>query len=61
MDGICSTHVVMSDAHNILVGEPDRKRTLRRSVHTSDDNIKTDLKEVDFEEVDRTQPVQDRV
>jgi hypothetical protein len=51
----------MSDAHNILVGEPDRKRTLRRSVHTSDDNIKTDLKEVDFEEVDRTQPVQDRV
>jgi hypothetical protein len=41
----------MSDAHKILLENPEGKRQLRRSKLTWEHNIKTDLRETGREEV----------
>jgi hypothetical protein len=35
------------DAYNFLVGKPEGKRPLGRSMHRKEDNIKMDLQEVE--------------
>jgi hypothetical protein len=41
----CSTNGAKRNAHSILVGKPGGKRPLERRRHTSEDNIKMDLRE----------------
>jgi hypothetical protein len=38
-------------AHNILVGKPEGKRPLGRPSHRWEDNIRTDLRETGWEDV----------
>jgi hypothetical protein len=47
-------------AYNILVGKPEGRRPLGRPKHRWDDNIKMDLGETWFRDVDWIQLVQDR-
>jgi hypothetical protein len=47
-------------AYNILVGRPEGRRTLGRPRRRWEDNIKTDLKEMGFEDVDWIHLAQDR-
>jgi hypothetical protein len=37
----------LRNAYKILVGKPDEKRPLRRTMHKWEDNIKMDLKEIE--------------
>jgi hypothetical protein len=52
MYGAYSTHREMINAYNILVGNPEGKRTLGRSRCIWEDNIKMDLRETGFGVVD---------
>jgi hypothetical protein len=47
-------------AYNILVGRPERMRPLGRSRRRWEDNIKMDLREVGFGDVDWIHLAQDR-
>jgi hypothetical protein len=47
-------------AYNILVWKPEGKRPLRRPRHRWEDNIKLDLREIGFGDVDRIHLAQDR-
>jgi hypothetical protein len=47
-------------AYNILVGRPEGRRPLGRSRHRWEDNIKMDLREIGFGDVDWIQWAQDR-
>jgi hypothetical protein len=47
-------------ACNILVGWPEGRRPLGRPGHRWDDNIKMDLREIEFEDVDWIHWTQDR-
>jgi hypothetical protein len=47
-------------AYNILVGRPERRRPLGRSRHKWEDNIKMDLREIGFWDVDRIHLARDR-
>jgi hypothetical protein len=49
-------------AYNILVGRPEGRRPLERSRRRWDDNIKMDLREIGFGDVDwiHLAPVRDR-
>ena len=49
-----------SNAHRILVGKPEGKRSLGRRRRRGEDSIKIDLKEVDYDAGDRIDPTQDR-
>jgi hypothetical protein len=40
------------DAYNILVGKPDGRRPLGRPRHRWEDNIKMELREIGFGDVD---------
>jgi hypothetical protein len=60
MDGACSTHGEVSNAYKILVGKPERKRSLGRSRCRWEDNIRVDLKEIAWEGVDWIHLAQDR-
>jgi hypothetical protein len=50
----------VSDAYNILVGKPEGKRPLGRPRHRWEDNIKMDLGEIGFGDVDWINWAQDR-
>jgi hypothetical protein len=47
-------------AYNILVGRPEGRRPLGRPTHRWEDNIKMDLWEIEFGDVDRIDLAQDR-
>jgi hypothetical protein len=47
-------------AYNILVGRPDGRRPLGRPRRRWEDNIKMDLREIGFGDVDLIRWVQDR-
>jgi hypothetical protein len=47
-------------AYNILVGRPEDRRPLGRSRHRSEDNIKMDLREIGFGDVDWVHLARDR-
>jgi hypothetical protein len=47
-------------AYNILVGRPEGRRTLGKPRHRWEDNIKMDLMEIGFGDVDWIRLVQDR-
>jgi hypothetical protein len=57
-------HVVrkgkMRGAYNILVGRPEGRRPLGRPRHIWEDNIKMDLREIEFGDVDWIHWAQDR-
>jgi hypothetical protein len=48
-------------AYNILVGKPERRRPLGRPRRRWEDNIKVDLREIEFGDVDWIHLAQDRV
>jgi hypothetical protein len=48
------------DAYNILVGRPEGRRPLGRPKHKWEDNIKMDLREIGFGDVDWIHLAQDR-
>jgi hypothetical protein len=47
-------------AYNILVGRPEGRRPLGRTRRRWEDNIKMDLREIEFGDVDWIQWAQDR-
>jgi hypothetical protein len=47
-------------AYNILVGRPEGRRPLGRPRHIWEDNIKMDLREMEFGDVDWINLAQDR-
>jgi hypothetical protein len=51
----------MRNAHNILVGKPERKRPLGRPRHKWEDNIRIDLREIGWEDVDWMHQAKNRV
>jgi hypothetical protein len=51
---------VVRSAYNILVGRPEGRRPLGRPRRRSEDNIKMDLREIGFEDVDWIHWAQDR-
>jgi predicted small integral membrane protein len=50
----------MRNAYEILVGKPDGRRPLDRLRHKREDNIETDLKEIDYEVMNWIHLAQDR-
>jgi hypothetical protein len=50
----------MRDAYNILVGRPEGRRPLGRPRHRWEDNIKMDVREIGFGDVDWIRVAQDR-
>jgi hypothetical protein len=48
MGRACNTHGVKINAYRILVGKPEEKRPLGRSRRRWEDNIRMDLKEVEW-------------
>jgi hypothetical protein len=47
-------------AYNVLVGKPERKRSLGRPRHIWEDNIRMDLREIGWEGVDWMHLAQDK-
>jgi hypothetical protein len=60
MGGACRVHGEIRNACKILVGKPEGKRSLGRPSRRWGDNIKADLREMDFEVVDWIHLAQDR-
>jgi hypothetical protein len=60
MGGPCSTNVEKGNAYRLLVGKPDGKRPLGRPRRRLVDNIKVDLGEVGWGDVDWIGLAQDR-
>jgi hypothetical protein len=52
MSGPCSTNGVEEERYRLLVGKPEGKRLLRRSRRRWVDNIRMDLGEVGWGDVD---------
>jgi hypothetical protein len=52
MGGPCSTNGEKSDAYRLLVGKPEGRRPLGRPRHRWVDNIRMDLGEVGWDDVD---------
>jgi hypothetical protein len=50
----------MRNAHKILVGKPEGKRSLGRPRCKYEDNIRVNLKEIEWECVDRIHLAQDK-
>jgi len=46
MGRACSTYGEMRGTYSVLVGKPERKRSLRRPRRRWDDNIKMDIQEL---------------
>jgi hypothetical protein len=60
MGRICSTHGAKRNACRIFVGNPERKRPLRRTRRRWVDNIKIYLREIEWDGVDWIDLPQDR-
>jgi hypothetical protein len=60
MGGACGAHGGVRGAYNILVGRPEGRRPLRRPRRRWEDNIKMDLMEIGFGDVDWINLAQDR-
>jgi hypothetical protein len=52
MGGACGSHGEVRGAYNILIGRPEGRRPLGRRRHRWEDNIKMDLREIGFGDVD---------
>jgi hypothetical protein len=52
MDGACGAHGEVRGAYNILVGRPEGRRPLGRPRRRWEDNMKMDLREIGFGDVD---------
>jgi hypothetical protein len=52
MGRACSTNGEKRNAHRILVGKPEGKRSLGRSRRRWMDNIKMDLREIGWDDMD---------
>jgi hypothetical protein len=57
--GIISLTGEITNAYKISVGKPEGKRPLRRRSHRWEDNIRMDLREIEWEVVDWIHLVQD--
>jgi hypothetical protein len=55
----CSANGEMRNAYKILVGKPERRRPFRKPRHRWEDNIKMDLREIGFGDVDCIHLAQD--
>jgi hypothetical protein len=60
MSGACSTNGEKRNAYRILVGKPEREKSLGRPRHRWEDNIKMDLREIRWGGMDWTGLAQDR-
>jgi hypothetical protein len=60
MGGACGAHGEVRGAYNILVGRPEGRRPPGRPRHRWEDNIKMDLREIGFVDVDWIHCAQDR-
>jgi hypothetical protein len=60
MGGLCSTNGEKSNAYRLLAGKPEGKRPLRRPRRRWVDNIRMDLGEVRWGDVDWNGLAQDR-
>jgi hypothetical protein len=60
MGGACGAHGGVRGAYNILVGRPEGRRPLGRPRRRWEDNIKMDLREIGFGDVDWIHWPQDR-
>jgi hypothetical protein len=60
MGGACGVHGEVRGAYNILVGRPEGRRPLGRPTRRCEDNIKMDLRETGFGDVDWIHLAQDR-
>jgi hypothetical protein len=60
MGKACSTNGGKRNAYRILVGNPEGKRPLGRPRRRRPDNIKTDLREIGWYDMDWIDLVQDR-
>jgi hypothetical protein len=60
MDRTYSTHGDKRNAWRVLVGTPEGKRLLGRPRHCREDNIKMDLREIGWGDMDWTNLAQDR-
>jgi hypothetical protein len=60
MGGACDVHGELRAAYNILVGRPEGRRPLRRPRHRWEDNIRMDLRETEFGDLDWIHLAQDR-
>jgi hypothetical protein len=57
MDGACSTNGEKRNAYRLLVGKPEGKRQLGRARHRCVNNIKMDLREIEWDGMDWTDVV----
>jgi hypothetical protein len=60
MGGECGAHGEVRGAYNILVGRPEGRRPLVRPRRRWEDNIKVDVREIGFRDVDWIHLAQDR-
>jgi hypothetical protein len=60
MGRVCSTNGEKRNAYRILVGNPEGKRPLRRPRCRWVDNIKIDLREIGWDDVDWIYLAEDR-
>jgi hypothetical protein len=60
MDRACSTNGETRNAYRILVGKPERKRSLGRPRHRWVDNIKLDLRKIGWDGMHWINLAQDR-
>jgi hypothetical protein len=60
MDKTCSTHGVKRNAHRILVGKLEGNRLLGRPRHRWSDNIKMDLRKIEWGCMDWIDLAQDK-
>jgi hypothetical protein len=58
--GACSTHVKLRNTYKTSVGKPERKRPLGRPRRRWEDNIRMDVREIWWKDVDRMHLAQDR-
>jgi hypothetical protein len=49
----------MRSVYKVLIGKPEERRPLRRPRHRQEDNIKLNLREIGFEDVDLIHMAQD--